>query len=71
MPIADKEHAITRLIACNLVKLDNAVHHPGNRLPPGLDEAHINAWTWIHTTSTAVQPRGTRRRPSTLVCPFG
>jgi hypothetical protein len=34
-----REHGITRLIACNLVKLDNAAHCPRNCLPPGLDEA--------------------------------
>jgi hypothetical protein len=51
-------------------KPNNEAHCPGRRLPPGVDEARINVWTWIHTTSTAAQPRGGYRRASTSSCPF-
>jgi hypothetical protein len=34
-----REHAITRTIACDLVKMDDAAHCPGNNLPLGQGQA--------------------------------
>jgi hypothetical protein len=67
-----REHAITQIVACTMVKHYKCIPLPGQ--PPVFGSGSgtcFNARTEIHVTLISLQPHGSHSRADTSPCPYG